>query len=78
MAMLRTAHDGTAEDNPYLGTMTKDHGTASFLLDAPVIGKYAVWCRVRALDADHDSFFVGMDNGPEEIYDAAEDRWSKS
>ena len=37
---------------------------------------YYVWARVLGPNSSSDSFFVSMDIGAEDIYDAAEDLWS--
>jgi hypothetical protein len=51
-------------------------GSASWTFTAPTAGSYVVWCRVYAPDGAHDSFFVAMDGGAEDVYDEAEGIWS--
>jgi hypothetical protein len=60
----------------YIQTATANSGTGSWSFSVPSSGTYYVWGRVHAVDADHDSFFVKMDSGTEDIYDAAEGLWS--
>ena len=42
----------------------------------PASGAYLIWCRVLGPDGSHDSFFVSMDGGAEDVYDMAERTWS--
>lgn len=51
-------------------------GAATWTFSAPASGQYAIWCRVLAPDGAHDSFFVSMDGGAEDIYDEAEGIWT--
>ena len=37
-------------------------------LEIPVSGDYHIWCRVKAPSASNDSFFVMMDEQPEEVF----------
>lgn len=37
-------------------------------IEIPVAGDYHIWCRVKAPSASNDSFFVMMDEQPEEVF----------
>jgi S-layer homology domain len=59
----------------YITSETANSGTATWHFTIPVTGNYVVWCRVHAIDNDHDSFDVRADDGPYDIYDVAEGTW---
>jgi len=67
----RSAGGGAAIASPVV-----DAGSATVRLAAPIPDGYVLWCRVRADDADRDSFLVAVDGGADEIFDVAERRWS--
>jgi len=45
-------------------------------VNIPAAGQYVIWCRVLASASAHDSFFVSVDGGAEDVYDVAEGTWS--
>lgn len=47
-----------------------------FDIDSPSVDNYSVFARVLAQDGMSDSFFVAMDSGTLEIFDAARFHWS--
>lgn len=51
-------------------------GSATWTFNVPASGQYVIWCRVIGSDGSHDSFFVSMDSGAEDVYDIAEGTWS--
>lgn len=53
-------------------------GSATFTVNVPVSGVYAVWGRVLSPSASGDSFFVSADGGPTDVYDDAEGIWSNA
>ena len=59
----------------YITSETPNSGTATWHFNIPVAGNYVVWCRVHAIDSDHDSFDVRADDGPYDTYDVAEGTW---
>ena len=70
---------GSAPDgDPYIGTVTETQGTASWDFYAPIPGTYYLWGRVYAPSSRRDSFFLNIDNGTNDVYDAAEGTWSPS
>jgi S-layer homology domain len=59
----------------YITSATPNVGTATWHFTIPTTGNYVVWCRVHAVDDDHDSFNVRADDGPWDTYDVAEGTW---
>ncbi len=51
-------------------------GEAQFTVSLPEAGEYRIWCHVLGATSGSDSFFVSVDEGPEDIYDIAEGTWS--
>jgi hypothetical protein len=68
--------DPGAFGGQYIQTSTENSGTGAWTFSVPSTATYYVWCRVRADSYQHDSFFVKMDSGGEDVYDAAEGTWS--
>jgi len=71
-----TVTDAACFGSKYVETSTANTGTAAWFFSVPTGGTYYVWGRVRGVDPQHDSFFVKMDSGAEDIYDIAEGTWS--
>jgi hypothetical protein len=61
--------DSGAFGGQYVRTLSANAGTDAFTFTAPSDGTYYVWGRVRAVDEVHDSFYVKMDSGSEDVYD---------
>jgi hypothetical protein len=59
----------------YITSETANSGTATWHFTIPVTGNYVVWCRVHAIDSDHDAFDVRADQGPWDTYDVAQGTW---
>ena len=55
---------------------TANSGLATFTVSVPVSGTYVIWGRVLVPSANADSWYVSVNNGPEDIYDAGEHVWS--
>jgi len=72
------ANDSGAFGGQYVKTGTANAGTDSWTFTVPSSGTYYVWGRVRAIDGVHDSFYVKMDSGSEDVYDCAQGTWSSS
>ncbi len=51
-------------------------GTATYRFEVASAADYVIWCRVLSSNTNRDSFFVSVDGGTEEIYDAAQGSWS--
>jgi len=60
----------------YIYSPLNNQGTASYQVNIPSAGTYAVWCRVIGSNDLSDSFFVSMDGGTEGIYDTSLAGWS--
>jgi len=75
-APVQKGSDSSASGGQFVSSDTADQGTdqLSFVLGAS--DDYVVWCRVLSPDSSHDSFYVAVDNGPEDIYDTAEGTWT--
>jgi hypothetical protein len=58
-----------------ISTSVTDSGTAAWTFTAPTVGTYYVWGRVLSPDAQHDSFYVKMDSGAEDVYDTSQGIW---
>jgi hypothetical protein len=59
----------------YIASATANSGSATWHFNIPVPGSYVVWCRVHAIDNDHDAFDVRADEGPWDTYDVAQGTW---
>jgi hypothetical protein len=70
--------DSSADGLGFLFTPGYLSGGSAFPFHVPVDGEFAVWMRVLAVDNNTDSFFVHVDDGPEDIYDAVHNQWSPS
>ncbi len=77
-APMTKVNSGACFGGQYIQTATANSGTGSWSFSVPSSGTYYVWGRVHAVDANHDSFFVKMDSGAEDIYDVAEGLWSSN
>lgn len=72
MILLQDPFDLAAN---YLTSWQSGAGTATFHFNLSATAEYAVWCRVLAPSYQRDSFFVSVDGGFEDIFDAAEGSW---
>jgi len=61
--------DNNASGGKFISTGAEESGTATYTIDISVAGDYVVWCRLLAQDTSHDSVYVSMDGGVEDIYD---------
>ncbi len=68
--------DSGAFGGQYIKTTTANAGSGAWTFSVPSSGTYFVWGRVRAIDEVHDSFYVKMDSGSEDVYDCAQGTWS--
>ena len=75
---MQAVADSTASGGAYIVTESFEVGTARFTINAPTSGQYYVWARVIALDGSQDSFYVSIDGTDEDVYDAAQNKWSSS
>ena len=73
---MASVSDSTAFGGKYAVTTVANSGTGAWTFNAPVSGTYYIWCRIKTANPDQDSFFVKMDSGAEDIYDAAGGVWS--
>jgi len=71
-APMGIATDSRASQSQFILSSTHYTGTASFDVNIPLPGAYSIWCRVLSPDNSHDSFYVSVDGGAEDIYDSAE------
>ena len=72
---MQDSDDVKAFGGVFVQSDNATHGTATFHIAVPAQANYVVWCRVKATDNLHDSFFVSMDGGTEDIFDAAQGSW---
>ena len=72
---MQDGNDVKAFAGVFVSSSTPSEGTATYQITIPVHADYVVWCRVKAVDNLHDSFFVRMDGGTEDIFDAAQGTW---
>jgi hypothetical protein len=72
---MQDGNDVKAFAGEFVSSATPSQGTVTYHIDVPVHGDYVVWCRVKAVDSSHDSFFVRMDGGTEDVFDAAQNTW---
>ena len=45
-------------------------------MNIPEADDYVVWCRIYSANDGTDSFYVTVDNEPEDVYDTAENAWA--
>ena len=74
VAPMAAVADTSAAGGSYVQTSTGEQGTVSWQVDIPQAGDYVAWCRVWPAHAGVDSFYVSVDNGPEDVYDAGMNR----
>ena len=70
------AADPLAFGGKYVSSPVNGAGSVSYIVNIPAAGQYVIWCRVLASSSAHDSFFVSVDGGTEDVYDVAEGTWS--
>jgi hypothetical protein len=75
---MKAVADSTASGGSYVVTPSFEVGTARFTINVPTSGQYYVWARVVAADGSQDSFYVSVDGTSEDVYDAAQNKWSSS
>jgi hypothetical protein len=67
-----------AAKGKYTSSAVNSSGTATFTVYLPSAGLYTIWARVLAPSGAADSFYISVDGGAEDIFDAAEGKWSSS
>lgn len=75
-APMVSVNDTNASGGRYTTSPVGNQGTDVWSFTVPQAGTYYVWGRVLAPDSGRDSFFVLANGGAEDVYDAAENRWS--
>ena len=70
--------DAQASAGHYISTSVTDSGTLNLTVTVPLGGSYYVWCRVLALNNQHDSFYARPTANVEDVYDDAQGTWSPS
>ncbi len=75
-APLQTGTDEMASGGEYVYSEVRDEGTVSLEFTVPEDGEYLVWTRILAPASSDDSWFVWVDDGDEDVFDAAEKKWS--
>ncbi len=75
VAPMMTRSHADASGGQYVASATSEQGTVRFEFDVEQAGEYVVSARVLAPSANQDSFFVSIDGGPEDVFDAAEGTW---
>ncbi|MEO8429180.1 MAG: choice-of-anchor Q domain-containing protein [Verrucomicrobiota bacterium] len=73
---MTLAADPLASGGQYVSSPVSGAGSVSYTVNIPAAGQYVIWCRVLASSSAHDSFFVSVDGGTEDVYDVAENTWS--
>lgn len=73
---MASAVDSGAFGGLYIATSVAETGTGVWTFSVSSAGNYVVWGRVKCPNSAQDSFYVKMDSGSEDIYDAAEGTWS--
>ena len=63
--------DGAAFGGQYIATTVTNSGSANWTFSVPSSGTYYIWCRVKTPNPQEDSFYVKMDSGSEDVFDAA-------
>jgi hypothetical protein len=73
---MTTSSNSLASGSQYISSTSTNNGSAQYTVNITAPGTYILWGRVWAPSASADSFFVSVDGGTEDIYDAAEGIWS--
>ncbi len=76
--VMQSDNDTSASNHSIVESSTQDQGTDSFTLEILVPGTYVIWARVKAENANEDSFYVSADGGSEDIFDVALGNYSSS
>ncbi len=66
---------GTASNGQYIRSNTTNLGTASLSFTVPSAGDYFLWGRIYSPNPNFDSYWVSVDGGAEDLWDAAEGLW---
>ncbi len=66
-----------ASDGCFVMTDRSEEGVLRIPFELTREAFIVVWFRIRAPTAEADSFYVAMNNGRADVFDAAEDRWSE-
>lgn len=78
VAPMVIASDANAKGGQYVISQTPEQGAVSLGFSVPVTGDYIVWARIMAQDGNRDSLYVAIDNGPTDVFDEAQQRWSSN
>ena len=61
----------------FVTSSVKEQGAVRLSCEIPNSGPYVIWARVFCTDEAHDSLFVKVGDGPEDVFDAAEQTWGR-
>jgi hypothetical protein len=75
---MSIGQDSGAFGGQYISTSQGNTGNASWTVTVPHAGNYRVWCRVKSLSVDQDTFFAKSNGGAEDVYDDSGITWSPS
>jgi hypothetical protein len=75
-AFISTEEDSSAAGGQYVYGAKPGSGRVSVTFDVPIGGNYVLWCRVLSPNNATDSFYVALNDGPEEIYGTSQNNWS--
>ncbi len=75
---MNTLTDSQSGSTVYVATLTADQGSVTFPVNITVPGTYVIWSRILGTNASSDSFYVSVDGGTEDVYDAAEGTWKNA
>ena len=65
-------NDPDASGGRFMVSTNGSNGTATFKFSVPATNQYYLWGRVHVPSTANNTYFFAMDDGPEEVYDAAE------
>lgn len=75
---MAPARDGDASGGKYIASGEEEEGMAVWQFKAPAAGDYVIWARVMGPSEGADSFYVILDSGNQDTFDAGEgvhSRW---
>src|SRR5207302_8988421 len=73
---MAVASDPNAGQGQFIQSSTDELGAATFTVNVPLSGVYSIWCRALSADSGHDSLYVSVDGGAEDVSDTAEGTWT--
>lgn len=73
---MEARSDTGAANGRYVTTLSANQGALTLPVIVPTAGTYYVWCRIKSVNDNSDSFFVSLNGAGEQVFGTASNRWS--